>query len=83
MNLTKYVMESATDGNLWWRLASGTQLNLLDEAIDQLAECRRLLQFICDPATRNAGNPDNPFTYVWQKKWDEFEEAVKAGADDE
>jgi hypothetical protein len=47
-------------------------------------ECRRLLRFVIDHATRNAGSVDNPYTYIWQRDWDEFEaEAATAGGDDE
>ena len=51
---------------------------------DDLTECKRLLRFVCDNAHRNAGTDINPFTYLWQKQWDEFELATKkAGGGDE
>ena len=45
-------------------------------------ECRRLLRYVLDRAHRNAGNDDNPFTYLWQRDWDEFEQAAKAAGGD-
>jgi len=53
-------------------------------AVERLArdymECRKLLRFALEHAHRNAGNADNPFTYLWQMQWDEFEEAAKKAA---
>ena len=57
MNLDAYERGSTTDSNLWWRLSSGTHLNLLDEAIDQRDECRRLLREACScPAVVSSGD---------------------------
>ena len=48
-----------------------------------LAECRRLLRYVLDRAHRNAGNDDNPFTYIWKRDWDEFEQAARAAGGDD
>ena len=52
---------------------------LREQLATELAECRRLLQFVRDSAVRDAGNPDAPYTYIWQKQWDEFEKECGRG----
>ena len=52
---------------------------LREQLATELAECRRLLQFVRDSAVRDAGNPDAPYTYIWQRQWDEFEKECGRG----
>ena len=79
MNLHEYVTASKADSNLWWRLSSGTQLNLLDEAIAQWDECRRLLREACQDPERVEVGGVRCWEIVVTDEW--FEEAKQAGGE--
>jgi hypothetical protein len=45
MDLREYLVTAARDSNIWWKLSSGTHLNLFNEACDEI---ERLLVFVRD-----------------------------------
>jgi hypothetical protein len=45
MDLREYMATAARDSNIWWRLSSGTHLNLFNEACEEIG---RLIAFVKD-----------------------------------